>query len=80
MDNIPDWILHRYAHHPPKTQDRIEAHEAIRQEFALLAHVLDSMLPPGREKALAHTALQEACMWSNAAIALGEEDPETSSA
>lgn len=49
----------------------------IRQEFAALAQKIEALLPPGREKALAHTALQEASMWSNKAIALGEEDPGT---
>lgn len=73
MDEPVDWIAHRYAYHAPKTEARIEAHQTIRREFAQLAELIDGLLPPGREKALAHTALQEASMWSNAAVALGEE-------
>lgn len=74
MTTIPDWITHRYAHHPPTTEGRIDAHRMVRNEFAGLAAFIEELLPPGREKALAHTALQEAAMWSNAAIALNETD------
>lgn len=75
MDNIPDWITHRYAHHAPKTQDRIEQHQALREEFALMANVLETLLPPGREKAMAHTSLQQASWAAHAALALNEEEP-----
>ncbi len=57
-----DEIERRFTHHthddPAVTRVTLEA-----------AQVLDAMLPDGREKALALTALQECRMWANAAIA-----------
>lgn len=45
-------------------------HEAVRDKIRLLAlWVLDD-IPASRERALALTALQEAMMWANAAIAI----------
>lgn len=75
MATVPDWITHRYAHHPPQTQDRIEAHQLVRNEFAGLAAFIEELLPAGREKAMAHSFLQQAAWAANAAIALGEESP-----
>lgn len=85
VDTIPDWITHRYAHHAPRTQARIEAHEALRDEFAMMANVLEQVLPESREKSLAHTLLQEASWAAHAALALygdelAEEPPESASA
>lgn len=79
MDEVPGWITHRYAHHAPKTQDRIEQHQALREEFAMMANVIEQLLPPSREKAIAHTHLQEASWAAHAALALNEEDPSPAS-
>lgn len=76
MDQIPEWIEQRYAHHPPKTEARIEAHQLVREEFAKLATVLEYTLPPGREAAIAHTQLQQASWAAHAALALNEPQPE----
>jgi hypothetical protein len=61
-------INRRLGYHPA-TADTIPLYEDNRARFVELACHLDTTLPPGRELALAHTALQEALMWSNAAVA-----------
>ncbi len=61
-------IDHRFSYHRPDV-DQVTRHESIRGKCKDLAHDLDSILPPGREKALALTKLEEALMWGNAAIA-----------
>lgn len=63
-----DDINHRFDYHRPDT-DQVSSHESVRDRCKDLAHHLDVMLPPGREKALALTKLEEALMWANAAIA-----------
>lgn len=44
-------------------------HAYLRNEFKYFADMLDRVLPPGREKSLAFTALEEASMWSHKSIA-----------
>jgi len=51
------------------TEETIPMHKNIRGEFLGLAKYLNDLLPEGREKSLAFTALQEAAMWSNASVA-----------
>lgn len=60
---------HRFEYHPPTTDAAIAAHEFVRSSLQAEAHALDNILPDGREKALVFTALEEAMMWANAAIA-----------
>jgi hypothetical protein len=43
--------------------------EENRADFLALAHRVADRVPVGRHQALALSALQEALMWSNAAIA-----------
>lgn len=45
-------------------------HALAREKFIAAADALIQLVPPGREQALALTALQEASMWANAAIAM----------
>ena len=61
-------INNRFGLHPggPKS---IPRHNQCRVEFIAMANFLDNLLPDGRAKSLAFTALQEASMWSNFAIA-----------
>lgn len=65
-------VARLFAHHPPKTDKRIEQHDAIREAAATLAVVFNEVLPDSREKSLALTNLQDAAMWANAAVALHE--------
>ena len=75
MDNVPDFLIQRYAHHAPKTEARVEAHEAIREEFTMMANVLEQLLPPSREKSMAHSSLQQAAWAAHAALAIFEDEP-----
>lgn len=64
----PDEITRRFGYHPatPVTRDK---HMALRMTTARVAGDFDAWLPDSREKSLALTALQEALMWANAAVA-----------
>lgn len=62
-------ISHDFGYHPPKGIERTRQHEDVRAELAFTAKVMDRLLPPGREKALVRTKLEEAMFWANAAVA-----------
>jgi hypothetical protein len=74
-----DEIVRRYGFHPG-TPDTAPLYDANRARVIELALHFDDTLPPGREAACAQTALQEALMWANAAVAcaspLGPERTE----
>ncbi|SIC56900.1 Uncharacterised protein [Mycobacteroides abscessus subsp. abscessus] len=61
-------IDHRFDYHRPDAA-KVAAHEGVRAACKDLAHKFDRDLPPGREKALALTKLEEAMFCANAAIA-----------
>lgn len=67
--NSHEKIEHNFKHHPPKNQEAILAHEAVRNECRHLANTLDTLVPDSREKSLAMTKLEEVMMWANAGIA-----------
>lgn len=73
MDNLPAHIIQRFSHHPPLSGERISRHEAIREATMQLAVIYEELLPGSREASLAQTALQEAAMWANGALALHED-------
>lgn len=59
----------------PLTEGRAERHQIIRRAAMVFAEQVDDMCPPSREASLAFTAIQEAAMWANAALAI--HDPNT---
>jgi hypothetical protein len=61
-------INRRFGFHPA-TDQTIPLFEDNRARAIALASHWDETLPDGREKALALTALQEAVMYANAAVA-----------
>jgi hypothetical protein len=61
-------IANRFGYHPA-TYETVPMHENVRSTFAQVTVALLAFLPPGRETALVITALEEASMWANAAIA-----------
>jgi hypothetical protein len=65
-------INHRFDYHAPNAEKRT-AHESVRAACKELAHKFDRDLPPGREKSLAITQLEQAMFWANAAIARNNE-------
>lgn len=67
-----DEILIRFVYHPPKG-DQAERYEQIRAAGREMAMLLTALTPESREQSLAFTALEEAVMWANAAIARRED-------
>jgi hypothetical protein len=64
-------IERRMGFHPG-TPTTAPLYERNRELIIAAATEWDAGLPPGREAALALTALQEALMWANAAIACSQ--------
>jgi hypothetical protein len=64
----PQELETRFTYHPPKP-GQAETYERIRAEAKRWAVLVDHAAPDCREKALAFTAIEEAVMWANAAIA-----------
>lgn len=65
MSNI---IENNYKYHEPR-EGQQEKYEAIRAKAKELAYLIDEVCPNSREKALAHTNLEQSAMWANASIA-----------
>ncbi len=64
----PDEINRRFTYVAPNDETRPK-HEEVNALTTELAHKLDELLPDGREKSLAITALEEVKMRANQAIA-----------
>lgn len=62
-------IDNRFTFHPPPDQATVDAYETLRGKAKELAHLINDMVPEGREKSTAITKLEEASMWANAGIA-----------
>lgn len=58
----------RFKHHG-QTGDQCQRHADIRRSIRSAADFLLAACPPGRERALALTKLEEAMFWANAAVA-----------
>jgi hypothetical protein len=63
-----------FTHHPPRG-DQVVRYEAVRANARQLADVVMRSAPPSRETSLALTAIEEAVMWANAAIAREDMGP-----
>ena len=64
----------RFVFHPA-TPDTGTLHDEVRRVARQFATSLDALVPPGRHRALALTAAQEAMMWANAGIACDSTAP-----
>lgn len=80
----PQEIEHRFGFHKATVEGdnaTLPKHRDMRLNFRSFAELLDELLPDGREKSLAFTALQEASMWTHCAIAMQapviDETPQT---
>ena len=60
-----------FGYHPA-TPETGPMHDEVRERFKALVHWLADFTPPSREQSLMFTALQEAQMWANAAIAVNK--------
>ena len=65
-------IDNNFTYHAP-TPEMQEAFPIIRAAAKDLAHIINNLVPEGREKALAMTKLQESVMWANAGITIPKE-------
>ena len=64
-------IDNAFTYHPPKG-DQAERYELLRSAGRSFAALILGYTPRSREQALALTKLEEAIMWSNAAISRSE--------
>jgi hypothetical protein len=68
-----DQLEHRFQFHPADSQNRIGAHQTIRNTLLEAADEIVGVTgPPSREQSLAITKLEEAMFWANAAVARGD--------
>lgn len=70
-DEVAKRINNNFIYHVPK-EGQPEKYEEIRTQARVFTHKLANLCPPSRELSLAMTALEEAVMWANAAIARNE--------
>jgi hypothetical protein len=68
--DLNEW-LDGIGFHPANTVSKQLGHEAARSLVALLGTHLAELLPPGRDKSLAFTALEDVLMRAERALALG---------
>jgi hypothetical protein len=67
-----DWD-NRTTYHPPVTEQRVNDHGSVRNVINEAGHLLLDFIPPGRERSLVQTNLEQAMFWANAAIARQSE-------
>lgn len=68
----PEEIEQRFGFHKATLEGEdatAPKHISMRKRYKDFAYALDELLPDGREKSLAFTALEEAAMWSHKAVA-----------
>lgn len=62
-----------YAYHAP-SPGVVEKMGTIREAFSDLAATIDRLVPAGRERSLAHTAIEGGAMWAMKALSHGDPD------
>lgn len=67
--DLGEW-LDGVGFHPANTEIKQAGHEAVRNLIAQIGAVLHWLLPAGRDKSLAFTALEDALMRANRALAV----------
>lgn len=67
--DLAEW-LNGLAFHPANSERKQLGHEAARQQVAWLGELLHGLLPPGRDKSIAFTALEDVLMRANRALAI----------
>lgn len=73
MDPIShDELAHRFQFHPADSDNKKEAHEAVREVCLRAADEIALLVPEGRELSTSITKLEEAMFWANAGLARGD--------
>lgn len=71
--NVQQETVDRYSSHlaqnPEDRVQQLEDHRLVREAFAELDDKMLAVLPAGRYRSLVLTALEEAAMWANKAVA-----------
>lgn len=70
-DKYQEQIEKSFVYHAPRP-DQVPRYEALRSTAKALAEMIHQKVPDGREKSVALTKLEEAIMWANKGIAVGE--------
>jgi len=65
---MPNELEVRFTYHKPK-DGQPEKYTEMREKAKSLAYLIVGSTPESREQSLTLTALEEAVMWANAAIA-----------
>lgn len=73
--DLREW-LNGVGFHPADTERKQLGHEAARLAVACLAHTLHQLLPPGHDKSIVFTLLEDVLTRSNRALANGKGPAE----
>jgi len=72
MDTTSSDIVHRFTNHPPNHEAAARL-DKITAAMIEAGQIIEAECPPGRERSLAITNLEQASMWSKAAIARNQD-------
>lgn len=75
LNEAPMSVSKAFAHHKPSS-DACAKIAALRRAFSDLARVIEESAPGTREKAVAITHLETACMWATKAVAVNDPKAE----
>ena len=64
-----------FTYHTPNP-DQIPRFPLLRNKASELSELINTNCPPSRERSVAHTKLEEAIFWANAAIVRNEDTPK----
>ena len=67
-DLTKDQIEDRVTYHKP-SELGVQRHEELSKAAAHFMHVVNTVVPEGREKSLAMTNIEQAKMWASAGVA-----------
>lgn len=70
-----DQVEQTFAYHRPEYQETMDEMGALRGHFKAMGHHIVDACPDSRERSLALSRLDEACMYSIAALARHEPVP-----
>lgn len=66
-------MQHRLTNHPPKSAIVGDALDEVTANCISMSNVIFDNVPPGRERSLALTKLEELSMWAKAGIARNQD-------